>query len=190
VDTLAMLQRGISERQRELQHTADILAKRAEEYGRISTVGKISLVVLGALTASKAAADQLIGSSSAGSIVFYALVGVLTAMIAGLEAALRFDRRSTELTILAAECQAFIRKVDSEWYKRIGAAREDERVEGATALLDLQDEKLAEIQEKASKAGLNITFSVRSLDRMGEEEAGKEEEAAEEEDTRRQAYRA
>ena len=87
----------------------------------------------------------------------------MVATLAGLEVAFKFESRSAELKVLAATCQSTIRQVDSQWQKEIGTAYLDEQTEAARKLLDLQDAKLAEIQEKTARLGVNITLEIREL---------------------------
>ena len=87
----------------------------------------------------------------------------MVATVAGLEAAFKFESKSAELKVLAATCQSTVRQVDSQWQKEIGTAYLDEQIEAARKLLDLQDTKLAEIQEKTARLGVNITLEIREL---------------------------
>jgi hypothetical protein len=169
-DRLGMLQRAIVERQGELQRTADTLASHAQTFWRLSTTAKVSLVLLGALSATKATTDQVVGSTSTGGLITYTVLGVLTATIAGVQAAMHFDARSTGLTALAAESQALLRNVDSDWYKKVGVVSPDQdRIAAALEILALQDDTLASVQQRAAEAGVNITIKVRELSRLEDE---------------------
>jgi len=172
VKKLDMLQEGIAARQKELQRTADRVATHAKWLWRLSTFAKVSLVVLGALSATKAAADQVVGSSSTGSVITYTALGVLIATVAGLQAALHLDRRVTELTTLAAESHALVRSIDSQWYEKVGLANpnETDRIASALDLLAQQDDKLTSIQQRAAESGVNIAIEVRELTRSDEKE--------------------
>ncbi|MBD1841848.1 hypothetical protein H6F89_00155 [Cyanobacteria bacterium FACHB-63] len=54
-----MLQGSITQRQYELHRIADILAKAAHEESKRASTAKVLLIVLGAFTATKGAADQI-----------------------------------------------------------------------------------------------------------------------------------
>ena len=158
-----MIQGSISERQQELHKAADILAKAAREVGKRSAITKVILISLGAFSATKGATDQIIGASNKLNIIIYTVAGLLVATIAGLEAAFKFESRSTELKLLAASCQSTIRQVDSQWQKEIGTVSADEKLAAARRLLDVQDTKLGDIQEKAARIGVSITLEIREL---------------------------
>ena len=161
---MRMIQGSISERQSELHKVADIIAKAAGRQGRRAAIAKVLVIILGAFAATKSAADQVLGVRySAVSTVLYTLVGVLIASIAGIEAAFKSESRSAELKIVAATCQSTIRQVDSQWQKEIGTAAIDQQLNAARKLLDLQDTKLADVQERAAKLGVNITLEIREL---------------------------
>jgi hypothetical protein len=161
---MRMIQGSIGARQQELHNAADILAKAASEVDRRAAIAKVVLIFLGAFAATKGATDQIVGASNIINIITYTVAGLLVATIAGLEAAFKFETRATELKVLAASCQATIRQVDSQWQKEIGtAASTDEKLSAARRLLDVQDTKLADIQEKAARNGVNITLEIREL---------------------------
>ena len=69
-------------------YDGDLLARslriEARKSAFRSAAAKTLLIVLGALTATKAVADDLVGSESAGVVLTYAIIGVLVAMVAGL----------------------------------------------------------------------------------------------------------
>ncbi len=159
------LQSGINDRQQELHGVTDILAKSARQLSRRGMVSKVILVLLGALVATRETATQIFGSSNNGAAVTYALLGTAVAVVAGLDAAFKWDTRGAELTALAARCQAAIRSVDSRWHRQVGSATGDEQAAGALDLLEIQDERLAEAQERAAALGVNLTVEVRQLHR-------------------------
>jgi hypothetical protein len=119
------------------------------------------LVILGAFSASRAVADQLFGSDSGRTLVVYSLAGILTATIAGLEAAFRWDRRSADLGSLAAQCVAHMREVDTVYRSSVFVASPgDEKTEAAAKVLDRQDALLTEVEKASTKAGVNIRFEL------------------------------
>jgi hypothetical protein len=159
------LQAGINDRQQELQGVTDILARTARQLSIRAMASKVILVLLGALVATRETAAQLLGNSNAGASIFYALLGTAVAVVAGLEAAFKWETRGAELTALAARCQAAIRSVDSQWHRQVGSATGDEQTAGALTLLEMQDARLAEAQERAATLGVNVTIEVRELQR-------------------------
>jgi hypothetical protein len=170
-----MLQEGISTRQSELKHVADILARAAQKYMRIAAWVRVILISLGAFAATQSAWEQVFAGYRANSFIVFTLLGVVIAVLAGLEAAFKFEARGTELNLLAASCQSTVRKTDATWYKQVGIAENpNDRVTGAMQLIELQDTKLSEIQEKAAAIGVNITLEVRRIYGSMEEPYGED----------------
>lgn len=167
-DRINELQGSINDRQRELHSVTTILANVAARRARWATASRVIVIALGAFAATKSAADQLLGAASHVSVVTYTLAGLVIATVTGLEAAFKNEVTAAELRVLAAAGQSTVRQVDSRWQRDIGGVAGQERVDAALKLIDLQDAKLAELQEKTSKLGVNITLEVRQLVRSDE----------------------
>lgn len=167
-----MLQKGISARQSELQRVADILARAAQAARQNARWIRVLLIVTGALAATQSAWEQSFVGYKEYSVLIFTSLGVVITTLAGLETAFKFDARGAELNLLAASCHSTVRKTDATWYKQVGiATNPDERVAGAMSLIELQDTKLSEIQEKAASSGVNITLEIRNLYR-GADDSG------------------
>ncbi len=167
------LQSGINTRQRELQIVTDLLAKEAQKIATHASIIKVCLILLGAFVAIREVASQILGTSSPTIVIIFTVTGLLISVLAGLEAAFKWEGKSIELRTLAALCQATLRQVDSQWYKEVGNISEERlKEDAAQKLLELQDTKLAEIQAKASALGVNITITVRDLLRKDDYEGG------------------
>jgi len=162
-DRINELQGSINDRQHELHSVTAILANGAARRARWGTASKVIVIALGAFAATKSAADQLLGATSHVATVTYTLAGLVIAVVAGLEAAFKNEATAAELRVLAAAGQSTVRQVGSLWQRDIGGVAGQERVEAALKLIELQDTKLAELQEKAAKLGVNITLEVRHL---------------------------
>ncbi|RPI75129.1 MAG: hypothetical protein EHM45_15635 [Desulfobacteraceae bacterium] len=159
-----MLQEGISARQQELQRVADILARAAQKFRRNAAWIRILLILCGAIAATQSAWEQTFTGYREYAFLIFTSLGVLIAVLAGIEAAFKFEAKGAELNLLAASCHSTVRKTDAAWYKYVGiAANPGEQVTGAMSLIELQDTKLSEIQEKAAASGVNIILAVRSL---------------------------
>ena len=173
---IEMLQEGISARQQELQRVADILARAAQRFRRYSGWMRVLLIVLGALAATQSSLEKAYANYGDHAFLVFTLLGVAITTLAGIEAAFKFEARGAELNLLAASCHSTVRKTDATWYKQVGIAENHEQqIAGAMALIELQDSKLSEIQEKAATAGINITLEVRSLYRHNAEPPYSEE---------------
>ena len=161
-DQMRMLQGSISARQEELHNVTDTLAAAAHRVGQRAIASRVALVFLGALVATRETATQIFGGDTIGVVVLFTFAGLVIAVIAGLEAAFKWENNAAELRTLAATCQSTLRQVDSQWQKQIGTAVSDEsRIDAARQLLDVQDAKLAEVQQQAARFGVNITLAVR-----------------------------
>src|SRR5216683_2359394 len=157
---LATVQRRIEQRQVELMVTANRLARRAKVNHWTSSTAKVILVILGATAATKATADQILGSGNLGGTIVYAFLGVLTAAIAGIIAAFNFENRAAQLTQLAAETWATRREVDTEWSRKVGLADASSAIKDGLDLAVVQDNKLADIQGRAARLGINIALDI------------------------------
>ena len=158
------LQRGISDRQRELHHAADIIASAAQRQRRLSALAKVIVIILGAFAATSGAATQIAGEKSVPVTIVYTVVGLVIAAVGGLEASFKFGDRAAELTVLAAVCQSTLRDVDSRWKKEVGPTHGEERACAQAGLLDVQDQRLSEIQERAARLNVNIALQLRELE--------------------------
>jgi hypothetical protein len=158
-----MLQEGITARQLELQRVADVLAKAAQKFKRYAAWTRIVLIFLGACSVTQSTWDNLLGPSRYSTWVF-TVMGILITTLAGIEAAFKFEGKGSALSLLAASCHSSVRKTDATWYRQVGIAESvTEKINGAMALIELQDLKLSEIQEKAAGSGVNITLEIRRL---------------------------
>jgi hypothetical protein len=158
-------QRGINDRQKELHHAADILASSAQRQRRLSAISKVVIIILGAIAATSGAATQIAGEKSVPVTIFYTVIGLLIAAIGGIEAAFKFGERSADLTVLASVCQSTLREIDSRWKKEVGlATTEPQLITAQKELLDIQDQKLTDIQERAAKLNVNIALQLRELE--------------------------
>jgi len=157
------LQGSINDRQQELHNVTAILAAVAARRTHWAAISRVILIALGAFAATKSTADELLGTTSHISTVLYTIVGLIIATVAGLEAAFKNEATAAELRILAAAGQSTVRQVDSRWQQDIGGAEGTQREEAALRLIDLQDTKLTELQERTAKLGVNIALEVREL---------------------------
>ncbi len=162
-ETFEMIQRGVNRRQEELNRFGQLLAKRARLNTWTASAAKVVLVIVGALTATKASADLILGAGNVAGVVAYTVLGVITAGIAGITAAFDFDQRSSQLTQLAAEAWTTLREVDSEWRRSVALSTTGHRSDPATKIIELQDKKLADLQGRAARLGINVALDVPEL---------------------------
>ena len=118
---LTPLQARINERQSELHRVADILAKEAYRLRRRGGLNRVILIALGALTATQAGLEHLLPIPKPILGLIFLLLGVFIAVIAGLEAAFKFESRGAELNSLAASCHSVVRQAASLWSRLVGS---------------------------------------------------------------------
>jgi hypothetical protein len=161
-ELIQKLQSGINERQAELQRVADVLAREAHRLRRRGGRNRVTLIALGAIIATQAGLEQLEIMPRTYLSLLFLVIGVLIAVIAGIEAAFKFESKGAELTALAASCHSMVRHTDSAWYRQVGVEEDPEkRKQGALQVIELQQAKLDEAQEKAAALGVNIALEVR-----------------------------
>ena len=161
---MSSLQKGINDRQEELNRLVTILGTRAYRLQRTSNWLRIATIILSAVTTAKGAADKIYGTDSTYALAIFTALGIATTAAIGVEAAFKFEKRAADMNLLAASCQATVIAVDSEWRKNIGSIGDSDLRKAARDLLTLQDAKLAEIHQKAAAAGAPVTLEVRKLE--------------------------
>ena len=142
---------AVNERLEELKNLAWYLDNRSRWNIVGASLAKVVLILLGSLSAAKAAIDQVLGAATNGDIVLFASVGVLSAVVAGVLAAFQFDSRASTLAQLAVEA-------DTAWHRADGML-----AQGANAndVLEHQNASLKEIKDRAAKLGMNTVLHVR-----------------------------
>jgi len=139
------------ERFQELKDLAWYLDNRSRWNIFGASLSKVMLVLLGSLSAAKAAADQLLGAASKGDIVLFAGFGVMSAVVAGVMAAFQFDTRASALAQLAVEADSAWRRAETLLAQ--GAKPSD--------VLDQQNASLNEIKGRAAKLGINTVLNLK-----------------------------
>jgi hypothetical protein len=155
------LSRIINERYREFGRLQQRLEERSAKFHRWAVVGKILLVVLGALSAANASA-QLFDPGSSDGALGVALVGMVVAITAGLDAAFKPEKVGGELAGLAAEVASTRGLIELTWDRVLlehskGTVSGDGRqlaVKSAEDLLQRLSIKLNEVNARASSLGV------------------------------------
>jgi hypothetical protein len=155
------IQRGIENRQKELHEVSGLLATRAKFFSRLAGLGSILTISLGAVVATRDTFLTIFDESLPVVAIFYALVGVLIATIAGLEAAFRVKERAAKLHQLAATSEATKRKADTKWRQEVAMRGGSD--EAGNQVLDMQDESLQDVYIQAAELGVNLPNEFREL---------------------------
>lgn len=155
------LQDGITTRQTELRKSEAAVATTASVLEKRALVGKVLIITGGAVVATRELASQLWGAGNTGAAVAYTLVGVMISAVGALEAAFRWEGRSSEMKALAAATRGTVRKADSLWQREVPSAKDDAgSVVALQRVMDLQDEGLDTLHERAAGLGINITMEL------------------------------
>jgi hypothetical protein len=150
----------LRDRYKELQERHDDIVAKAKILSAMSAGSKGFLILLGAVATTKAMADEVIGQNNRINTLTFAVIGILTATIAGLEATFKLGPRSGELLSLATVCAMKIHNMRDRWSRLMiqypdGDARWLEQVEKvARADLDFLDAKLDEIYVRGGQLGV------------------------------------
>lgn len=160
--SIERLQEAINARQAELHAVADILTRAAQRKTHRSAMTKVAIVVLGAAAATNGAAVQIAGQAT-WVVLLYTCIGLAIATVGGLDAAFKVNERAVELTILAAVCQSTTRDIDTGWHREVGSAYGEQREVAAQHLIETQDARLTEVQDRAARLGVNIALEVREI---------------------------
>jgi hypothetical protein len=160
------LKEDINERQEELYAIQIALEAEARKASNLAKYLRIAIIFLGALAATREAADRLYNSASGSHqsvIVIYTLLGLAITVIGSISATFRPDNTAAELKILAADCNTCILSIDSQLPRKTDTSPVDEQVRAARKLILLQNEKISEIHGKAAKIGMLIDRKIRKL---------------------------
>src|SRR5262249_46549998 len=131
-----IIQRAITERQRELHRLADILSKSATRYKRSGAFAQVVTIVLGAFASTQTLAAKILNGLDITMQVTYVMGGLIIAAVGGIQAAFKFDSKAGELTVLAAHAQSTLWITDSQWVKSVGTKEGQEKIDAARQLLD------------------------------------------------------
>jgi hypothetical protein len=155
------LQDGITTRQTELRQSEAVVATAAYRLEKRALIGKVLIITGGAVVATRELASQLWGEGNTAAAVAYTLIGVTISAVGALEAAFRWEGRSSEMKALAAATRGTVRKADSLWQREVPSAKDDaSSVIALQRVMDLQDEGLDTLHERAASLGMNITLEL------------------------------
>ena len=138
-----------------------VLARIAEINSLFSAIGKVVLIFLGALVTTKEVANHLLGADNAINLVFFTLAGLLIVVIAGLEAAFKWEKSATELKGLAGSCQKNIREGKYQLHKVQFMETDDEKRKALEIIIDTVNKNLDEIYSKSEALGINVVREIK-----------------------------
>src|ERR1051326_538138 len=167
-EQMQTLQNGINERQEDLRKLVNILGKKSFDMQHLSNWMKVVTIVLSSVTAAKGVSDKILGGDAAVALVAFTAIGVITTAFLGIEAAFKFEKRSADINIMSASCQATMIAVDSQWRKEIGSVSDSDLRKAARDILTMQDKALTEVHQKAAPLGIHMTLATRELEQLGD----------------------
>ena len=155
--------KGLAElRLKDLRGSGRRLSARANRLSKRSVRLRTVVILLGALVATRAVADQLMigyeeGLLRASIIIGYTMVGLLISAAAGLEAAFEYTRKAIELRVLASKAASLSRRYMSDILVQADPGVEAETAMTALSeLIDDQNRQLSEIYTEAARLGLDL----------------------------------
>jgi hypothetical protein len=131
----------------------------ARPTARRSSMTKAFLIILGALTATKAVADEIAGAGNSLVVVVYALFGVLTATLAGFLAAFKWEERSAELNVLVSDVKAWVRDFEIEWRREVrlfSPSATGPPKDKVDKVLELAEKRLQVLERRAAELGVLV----------------------------------
>jgi hypothetical protein len=155
------LETYLHKRIKELTDIEGDLARAGHINAQFSRYGKVTLIFLGAFVATKEVANQLLGVNSGINLVIFTVAGLLVAVIAGLEAAFKWENTATVLKGLTADCQKVIREATYITYEIDLKNTDDEKIKDLENTIATVNKGLDTIYSNATALGINL---VRDLE--------------------------
>jgi hypothetical protein len=122
-----------------------------------SSAAKVLLIVLGALTATKAVADDLAGAESAGIVLTYAIIGVATATVAGLLASFKWEEKAAQLTVLTTRTTSWRRETRFALGQApVHASSQKEYIATLDKIVSEANTQLEGLELEAAKLGIRV----------------------------------
>lgn len=158
----------------------NFVAKDTQKISRAASIFKVLTIFLGAFVATREVANQLIGSTNSINVVLYAAIGLLIAVIAGLDAAFKWESRAADLRVVASSCLTYSQQINTQMIKvnelidevkneqapasqaeqlRVEKDR-SEKLNAIEKLLDAMEINLGQIHQRTASLGLNLAFEI------------------------------
>ena len=150
-------------RQEECVKIAELLETKARSVSRRAKQFKIALIVLGVIIATKGGFDAAmieIGARTEFKIALglaFLLFGAAISVIAGVEAAFRFEGRAGELRSLSSLCRSYDKRFMSDYKKHIDPSNPEVTLAKLESLVDLQNESLDHIRYRSDNLAVDLS---------------------------------
>ena len=172
------LDQQIADLTKGFENLGRVLSRASQKRANVGATIKVIVIFLGAFVAVRETFNQLFGASSTLTIVVFAAAGLLVAALTGLEAAFKWETKSTNLRNLAAQCRSQaielrsqrtqIRQAENNWQDpsrrdNPDSAHFGKSVGEVIATLNQFQAKLIQLHELAG-AQINVTYEILMLE--------------------------
>jgi hypothetical protein len=145
----------------DLEYQGELLERSlriaSERASFLSSAAKVLLIVLGALTATKAVADDLVGVESAGVVLTYAIIGVATATAAGLLAAFKWEEKAAQFTVLTTRATSWHREMRLAYNRAVAdSSGEAKLIAALQKVVANANAELEGLELEAAKLGVRV----------------------------------
>lgn len=161
IDSLDPLFKATLSHLRELDYVEKRLAKIGNRLALISGLCKTSLIIFGAVIATKEVTSQFVGKSTFITIA-YTIIGLLIAVIAGLEAAFKWEKKSGEISNIATTSRTIKRDYIFKLTEVFANTNKTDTLNTLKEIIKSLDVKISNIQAEVSKFGVNNLFDTRN----------------------------
>jgi hypothetical protein len=151
----------VEKRMQKLWKLQVVWSTKAHNFNRYSTLVKVSVIILGALVATKEAISMAAGISNQISIVGYALAGALIAVLTGLEVAFGWGTKSGKLAALAVTCRETRQQAELDLINIASQVNTDANL-ALDELVKRLTIKLQGVQSAAIELGMDPVFEAPS----------------------------
>jgi hypothetical protein len=138
-----------------------VLAGDAEWNSKFSAIGKVVLIILGAVVATKDVANQLWSANNIANTLIFTLAGLVIAVIAGLQAGFKWEQSATELKGLAGSCQKNIREGNYQLHRVQFMETDGEKRTELEKTIETLNKNLDEIYSKSEALGINVPLEIK-----------------------------
>ena len=158
---LTEYKRMVTLRQGECLAIAHVLDSEAANLSRKATASRITLIVLGAVVATKSAIEltMLPGAprpvSQVVTVVFL-LLGVIISVIAAMQAAFRYESKVGELRSLSSVCNSYDRRFMTDYKRYVNPEDQAVTLARLQALVELQDDAIDSIRRQVANLGVDL----------------------------------
>jgi len=151
----------VSIRQQECAALSDLLSTKGQLILRRAKLPKIIIIVLGALVATNAVADLVMVNLKSPEMVkqvvmiIYACVGVIISITAALDVTFQLEEKAFKLMSLSSLCLDYNRNYMVDFKRNIDRQKPEVTIAKLEALIDSQNQNLANIHNQAIELGVN-----------------------------------